>query len=152
MHSFLQPLVRVGLGVIFLSSGWEKLNQLDAFYKAAQNYKILPPEITHFYSVMVPWLEIGLGAYLILGLFLRVTSWLSAALYLSFVIAIAMVLMRGDAIDCGCFIAGRVEPLSWDLFFRDVGLLLATVYVGFFPQHGLSVDACLQNPSTVSEK
>lgn len=122
-------LIRLSTGWVFVQSGWEKLHHLPEFYQAAQNYHILPPTLTHFYAVCVPWLEVLGGGYLLLGLFIPFAAALNGLLLLSFIIAISMVLIRGEAIDCGCFVGGRAEPVTPALLFRDINLLLGCIYL-----------------------
>jgi uncharacterized membrane protein YphA (DoxX/SURF4 family) len=134
------------LGGLFLWSGWEKLNHLDAFYQAAQQYKVLPELLTHFYAAALPWLEILGGVYLILGLFTRAAAWATGAMTLSFMIAITLVLLRGEAVDCGCFVGGKSEPVTWALWARDLALLLGSLYLGWIPGTApWSVDAYLES-------
>lgn len=139
-----QPFLRLVLAAVFIQSGWDKLQHLDAFYAAAQNYKILTPTLTYFYSVALPWLEIMAGLYLLLGLFIRFAAGLSGALLLSFLIALGIALTRGDAIDCGCFVGGKSEPINWGLFIRDCCLLAGCIALLFFKTHRLSLDGWLK--------
>lgn len=142
-HPVLQLVFRLVLAWVFIDSGWEKLYQLDTFYISAQNYKILPPLLTYFYAACVPWLEILAGVYLLLGLFRRFASALTGALLVSFLIAIAVVLIRGDAIDCGCYVGGHSEPVTWELFARDALFLMMCVYLFFSPVWPVSLDVAL---------
>lgn len=148
LHPFLHPVLRLLLGGIFVWSGYEKLNHLEEFYRAAQAYKVLPVEITHFYSVLVPWLELLTGSYLLLGLFTRFSALITTGLYLSFLIAIGTVLANGNAVDCGCFVGGKVEPVDWDLFIRDVGLFLGATYLLLTPPSRFSLDNILDKPAS----
>ena len=144
INRYLQPALRLLLAWIFIQSGWDKLQHLEAFYTAAQNYKILTPTLTYFYSVVLPWFEIMAGLYLLVGLFIRFSAALCGLLTLSFLIALGIVLTRGDAIDCGCFVGGKSEPITWGLFIRDCFLLLGSAYLWQFPQNPYSLDTWLQ--------
>lgn len=146
LHPYLQPVLRLVLGVVFLQSGYEKLHHLEEFYQAAQNYQVLPPGVTHFYSVMVPWLEMLAGLYLLLGLFTRFAALLTAGLLVSFIIAIAMVLIRGDAVDCGCFVGGEESPVDVWLLVRDVAMLLGAVYLAWTKPIPQCLDGFLNPP------
>lgn len=145
--SIVHTLLRCVLGGLFFWSGISKYQQLDVFYQAAQNYKVLSPVLTHLYSVFIPWLEIGAGLYLLIGLFTRWSAWACNAMIISFLIAITIVLIRGDAVDCGCFFGGEIETVSWGLFARDFGMLLAGLYVSLTPYSKWSVDAFLNGPA-----
>jgi uncharacterized membrane protein YphA (DoxX/SURF4 family) len=133
--------LRLVLGIIFLWSGWEKLGHMDLFYKAASDYHILSPQLTSIYSAALPWLEVLCGLYLVVGLFKRFTLVLTTGLMLSFIIAIAMVLMRGQSIDCGCFLGGtQPSPITPALLWRDLILFAAAAYLYFIPTTAYSLD------------
>jgi putative oxidoreductase len=149
IRTYMPPLIRVCLGSIFLWSGVEKLGHLEEFYRAAHNYQVLPPVLTQFYATALPWMEVLCGTYLVLGLFGRFASAMTAGMLVSFLIAIAMVLVRGDATDCGCFFGGMKSQVSWDLFWRDVGLLAAAAYLYYKSPTPWSLDTLLHtdNPA-----
>lgn len=145
-HPVIQLAFRLLLAWVFIESGCEKLRHLDHFLITAQSYKVLPPGITYFYAVCVPWFEMLAGLYLLLGLFRRFAAGLTGALLVSFLIALAIVLIRGDVIDCGCYVGGKSEPVSWELFARDTLFLLMCVYLYFSPSLPLSLDSLLAPP------
>ena len=127
--SITQLALRAIIGGVFLQSGWAKLEVMPQFIKSVQNYELLPADLAYFYANALPWAEILAGVYLLLGLFIPFAALLTGSMLLSFLIAIGMVLLRGDAIDCGCFIGGKQEPVTWGLFFRDLLMLLGCVYL-----------------------
>lgn len=148
----LTGLLRVGLGGIFLSSGWEKLTHLALFYQTAQGYKILTPELTQIYAGWLPWLEILAGAMLLLGVFRRFSVGLIALLLLSFLIALAWVLLRGDTVDCGCFLGGsQASPVTWELWLRDLFLLMASAYLWWVKSFPWSLDQIFQTKTALKK-
>ncbi len=54
-------------------------------------------------ALVMPWFELLAGLALILGIWTRTSAALVGALLLVFVAAISANLLRGNAIDCGCF-------------------------------------------------
>jgi uncharacterized membrane protein YphA (DoxX/SURF4 family) len=140
---YLHTLARVYIGGMFIWSGVEKLQNLDAFYQMAHNYKVLPYFLTQVYASVLPYFEVGAGGYLVLGLFTRWAAWCINAQLLSFLIAISMVLIRGDAVDCGCFFGGEVETVTPDLLYRDLALIAVTTFVALTPFSAISVDGFL---------
>ena len=54
-----------------------------------------------------------------------------AGMLVLFIIALAVNLMRGSPIDCGCFQAME-DPISWLTVVRDFIWLAMTIYVGVF--------------------
>ena len=145
---YLHTLARLYIGGMFIWSGVEKLQNLDAFYQMAHNYKVLPPFLTQLYASVLPYFEIGAGGYLLLGLFTRWAAWCINAQLISFLIAISMVLIRGDSVDCGCFFGGEVETVSPELLYRDLALIAVTTFIAATPFSKWSVDAFLNRGST----
>ena len=54
-------------------------------------------------AVGLPPLELGLGAWLLLGLFTRFSAALSGGLIVIFLVAMIQAMFRGLDPDCGCF-------------------------------------------------
>lgn len=146
-HHKLQPLLQLGLrlflGWVFITSGWEKLQAMHVFVPMVLAYKVLPDQLALIYAKALPWVELLAGSYLVIGLFTRYAAGAIGAMLLSFIIAIAMVLIRGDVIDCGCFVGGKVEPVDLNLLLRDVGMLTGCVYLMLQTQFKLSIDSLL---------
>ncbi|MBX2860004.1 MAG: DoxX family membrane protein [Vampirovibrio sp.] len=143
-HPWLQLICRLFLGVMFITSGIEKVTHWTPFYQAAAAYKVLPEDLLYFYAQVLPWAEIMAGAYLVLGLFTRYAAGAVAAMILSFLIAITIVLIRGDEIDCGCFVGGKSEPVTWKKWVEDVGLLLMAGYLIWVKPIAWSIDGFLR--------
>ena len=140
---WVQLLVRVALGVLFISSGVGKLQHFADFEQTALNYQVLPEVLTTMYAQMLPWVAILAGAYLMIGLFTQFAAVLVFLMMLSFIIAIVAVLIRGDEMDCGCFVGGRTEPVTPQKLVEDVFLLLLSVYLFFAPIGPWCIDRVL---------
>ncbi len=152
-HQRLQPWLTLGLrGVMvyyFLMPGVEKLQHAKDFASTVQAYHVLPPNIASIYAGCLPWLEILIGLYLLVGLFTRITAAACGGLLLSFIIALSVVLIRGEAIECGCYVGGSApEPVTWWLVVRDILLFAGCGYLFFFSQTPYSVDAWLNQEET----
>jgi uncharacterized membrane protein YphA (DoxX/SURF4 family) len=81
-------------------------------------------------ALAMPWAELMMGIALICGIWRRTAASLVGALLLLFIVVISFNLLRGNAIDCGCFdvtAAGltyeeRIRDM-WMVIWRDVGML-----------------------------
>lgn len=146
LSAILSLVLRLGLGGIFIASGAAKLAHLEQFYLTAQGYKILTPELIQLYAGWLPWLEILAGTCLIAGLFSRAGAILTSLLLGSFLVALGWVLLRGDAIDCGCFLGGGPsKPVTWELWFRDLAMLAGSLALLKLKPDPWRLDALLQN-------
>ena len=143
---FLLLAARLVLGGIFLYAGYSKLH-FDGrwhlgdyqflFALAIDSYKMMSLWLVQWMARVLPWLEIVLGALLILGIAMRWVSSAMTALLLIFMIALTRAVILGLEINCGCFGYGSVKP-STELL-RDAGLLVLAlaVHAGAFFAHRL---------------
>ena len=63
-------VARVFLGFLFLYASIEKILYPGAFVEIVYNYRILPDEMIHATAVVLPWLELLVGLFLILDIWL----------------------------------------------------------------------------------
>ncbi len=117
---------RIILGSIFIAASVGKLQHPDQFVTLVASYNILPYSLALIYGYLVPWVELALGAFLILGIFTRFASALSVPLVLSFVIASSHKLLIGAGGECGCF--GDVMPLTLTQSLNLDGLMLLLAF------------------------
>ncbi len=144
LKPFIQLIVRLWIGGLFTWSGVTKLNHFEAFEKAALNYHILPETLTKIYALMLPWVEILAGGYLMLGLFTHFAALLVILMMASFIIAIGAALFRGDDLDCGCFVGGKTEPVTPKKLVEDFILLGFSIYLFIVRPGFWSVDNFLR--------
>jgi putative oxidoreductase len=135
---------RIALGAIFVYAAYAKLHFNGAwhlrdyyffFAMGIDSYKMLPLTVVEWMAKILPWVELGLGALLIIGAGVRWVGIAASALLVVFMIALAHAAMGGLEINCGCFGNNSVKP-STELA-RDVGLLAVAVGVtlGGFLSH-----------------
>jgi hypothetical protein len=80
----------------------------------------------------VPFLELVLGALLVLGWWPRVTTIAAVLVLGAFTGLIVTNLLRGNRPSCACFGVRSARPLSWMFVARNVafvGLLLVALLV-----------------------
>ena len=97
---------RVILSGILLYAGGIKLFEPHGARDAILAYRIFSPSIAPVLGYALPILEIALGIFLLVGLFVRLSAIITAVLMLGFIAGIASVWVRGYSIDCGCFGGG----------------------------------------------
>jgi uncharacterized membrane protein YphA (DoxX/SURF4 family) len=100
------PLVsglRVALGVVFIVASLDKIQDPAAFAENIANYRIVPHEFIHIIAITLPWLEIVVGALLLLGIWTRANAALAFGMLFAFILAISQALIRDLDISCGCF-------------------------------------------------
>ena len=76
---------------------------------------------------IVPWIEISLGALLIVQLKPEVVGALSVALLVAFTLLIMRQLQIGHRPVCACFGSWSSKPLSWQHVARNAGFIALAV-------------------------
>jgi len=123
--------VQIALGIIFVVAALPKIVDPPSFAHMIYNYHLVPGALINLMALVMPWIELLCGLALILGIWQATARSIIGALLITFVLAIAINLARGNAIDCGCFdvsAAGktreeRLADMRW-VILRDLGLLL----------------------------
>lgn len=137
-------VLRVALGALLIVAGVLKAHDgvaLTASTVAA--YRILPSSVVAPLALFLPYFEIGLGGYLVLGLFTRASGYVAAAQFTVFAAAVASLVVRGIPASCGCFGAGQNEPPSWGHVGFDLMLAAIAVLIARLGPGRLALDARL---------
>jgi len=107
-------IVRIYLALVFILSGLDKINDLQTFSNSILNYKILPIYVVNLLVIVIPWIEVITGSFLLLGIYIKENSLIIFSLLVVFTLAIFSAVIRGLDIECGCM--GAIDG-------RKVGLL-----------------------------
>jgi len=113
-----------------------KIADPPSFAHMIYNYRLLPGPLVNGLALLMPWVELLAGLALILGAWRREAAALLGLLLLVFIAAIGINLLRGRAVDCGCFdvhSAGKsreelLTDMRWVLV-RDTAMLLMVAQV-----------------------
>jgi uncharacterized membrane protein YphA (DoxX/SURF4 family) len=141
-------IARLGLAAVWLIAGGAKVGDLAGSGRAVAAYRLMPGELARIIGAALPFIELALGALLLLGLATRLAAAISAALLAVYVVGIASVWARGLSIDCGCFggggqlAAGQHPSYAPDIA-RDVGLLLVAGLLVVWPRTRFALDEWL---------
>jgi len=130
-HRIVLRIIGLGLGGLFVYASYDKVAQPDRFADVVNDYQMLPLVFINAFALAMPWFEMVAGAALVLGIWRRGAGLILVALNLAFMVGIAQAEIRGLEIECGCFdVSGMsASEASWDLFVRDLGLLLASALI-----------------------
>ena len=98
-------ITRVILGIIFIYASYEKILDPAAFSKNIHNYHTTDNLIwiENLLALILPWLELIVGVFLIFGVFLEGTTSITIGLYIFFIIILSQAVFRGSDVHCGCF-------------------------------------------------
>jgi uncharacterized membrane protein YphA (DoxX/SURF4 family) len=129
--------VRIIVGALFIVAGASKVGHFNDFAAAIAGFRILPEAVVAPLAVILPFFEIGLGAYLLIGLFTRAAAWIAAIQLAVYAGAIASAVVRHIPANCGCFGPQDQAPADWphvavDLALAAICVLLAWRAPGMF--------------------
>jgi uncharacterized membrane protein YphA (DoxX/SURF4 family) len=150
-------LARLGLGGVLLYAGYLKAFTPDKSMMAVRAYELLPIWLANAFGIILPWLEMGAGLLLIIGVAVSYAAIFGAVLMVAFIIAIAQAWARGLSIDCGCFgDGGAVDPSETkylESILRDIGFALLGFYLIRYPvtKFALEKNKSLQQKPTPGE-
>jgi uncharacterized membrane protein YphA (DoxX/SURF4 family) len=137
-------ILRVAIGALLMVAGILKAH--DGFHVTADaivGYRLLPSFAVIPLAVFLPYFEIGLGGYLLVGLFTRAVAVIAAVQFAIFTLAVATVVARHIQISCGCFGAGDTTVATWFDVARDAVLVLLAAFVAWKAPGALAVDTHL---------
>ena len=130
-------LSRLVLGGVLFAAGWLKIFTPAKSQMSVRAYEVLPISIANFLGIALPWLEVGFGILLILGIAVRLSAIVGGGLMIVFIAAISQAWARGLSIDCGCFGGGGTvapgETKYLSEILRDIGLALLALYLVRYP-------------------
>lgn len=137
-------LFRLILGGVLLAAGALKVGHLQKSAMAVRAYEVLPISIANLIGYSLPWIEIAIAIFLILGVFVKQSALAGGALMFVFILGISQAAIRGLSIDCGCFggggqvAAGKTKYLVE--IFRDIGLMGIALVLAKFPRGKFGLD------------
>lgn len=118
------------VGGIFIWAGLLKIFDPLGFAQAIANYRVFPRWMSFMLALVLPWMEVIWGAFLVLGLFRRSSALFLSLFLVGFLILIVSNIVRGIDIDCGCF--GRFsQKVDYKLLLTDGILLFFSLNIFF---------------------
>jgi uncharacterized membrane protein YphA (DoxX/SURF4 family) len=125
-EKYIVFLLRIIIGVMFIYSGFTKFAEPFKFETIVGNYAMLPKIAIHPFATLLPWVEVLVGAALILGILKRHISYIVLLMLLMFIVAVSYQIIRGNTGDCGCGLPG--EDFT-QVLIRDFIMFAATVFI-----------------------
>lgn len=114
---------RLLLAFVFLLAGATKLADPIGWRKALRDFG-LPAVLAPPAVLLLPVLELAVGAALVPATLAWYGAWGSLALLIAFLIVMGIAIVRGRKPDCRCFGQLRPKPIGWSTVIRD-GILAA---------------------------
>jgi uncharacterized membrane protein YphA (DoxX/SURF4 family) len=141
-------VVRLAAAGVMIAAGAAKMKDLPAAVRATRAYEILPEAVVPLIGNTLPFIEILLGFFLLLGLLTRWSGAFYVFLLATFTAGIIWAWAKGLQIDCGCFGGGgTVAKADYAGHLRNQAVYTALgVWLVAFPASAFSLDRWLKTP------
>jgi uncharacterized membrane protein YphA (DoxX/SURF4 family) len=96
-------MLRLVVGGAFIFAGALKIANPAKFAIDVSNYRLLPHEWINLVAILMPWMEVVAGAFVLTGIWLRAAAMVITSMTVMFAVVIMSALARGLNIECGCF-------------------------------------------------
>lgn len=95
--------LRLLVGGAFVFAGALKVANPAKFATDIGNYRLAPHELINLIAILLPWVEVTTGVFVLAGIWTRAAAAIITSLTVSFFFIIVSALARGLNIECGCF-------------------------------------------------
>jgi uncharacterized membrane protein YphA (DoxX/SURF4 family) len=137
-------VVRVVVGATLVAAGALKVGQAASLAAAIAGFRLLPATIVGPLAIGLPYLELLIGGYLVVGLFTRVAASIATVQFVLYAAAIASAVVRHIPANCGCFGPADSAVADWPHVAFDGCLAIASAFVAFGAPGTLAVDRKLR--------
>ncbi len=134
-------LFRLIVGGVFIWAAVTKIADPLDFAQNIKNYRVVGQTLSFITAIILPYVELVAGLFLIVGVFPRSSALLISGLLLFFIILVALTVLRGIDVDCGCFGTFSRKADLWLILEDTIWLIMALVLL-FSPEN----EFCLLKP------
>ena len=125
---YLSVFCRVLLAAIFMSFALSKIMRPAVFALNVGDYNLTPAWGVNLWSLALPWGELVVGLFLLLGIRTRAAATLIGAMNVIFIVGLVNAILHHMPINCGC--VGEVgEPVNWVKVMKNTGMLIMCIQI-----------------------
>jgi putative oxidoreductase len=128
---YLSVFCRLLLGVIFMDFALSKIMRPAVFALNVVDYGLTPAWGVNLWSLFLPWCELLVGMFLVLGIRTRTAATLIGAMNIIFITGLINAIFLELPINCGC-VGETGEPVTWWKVLKNAGMLLMCVQIFFY--------------------
>jgi putative oxidoreductase len=128
---YLALILRVYIGYIFIYASISKIMDPAIFAENIAAYRIVPFFGLNLVAIILPWVELICGFFLIAGVRTRATAIILSGLLFMFTVFVIINIYRDSPITCGCF-DNVGEPIGWPKVAKNTTWLIMTLMIFFF--------------------
>lgn len=127
-------LLRLVVGGVFIWAAVTKIADPLSFAQDVRNYRLVGQSLSFVTAIILPWVELMAGVCLIIGIFPRSSALLISGLLVFFIILVAVTMLRGIDVECGCFGTFSRKADLW-LILEDLLWLVMSLALLFSPEN-----------------
>ena len=116
------------VGGVFVWAAVLKIRDPLAFAQDVANYRVVGRAPAFWGAIVLPWIELVCGLCLIVGIRRRTSALLASLMLAGFIVLVAVTMIRGIDVDCGCF-GGLSRKAGLGLLLQDAALLVMSAAV-----------------------
>jgi len=128
---YLALVLRIFVGYFFIYSSVSKIPYPAQFADLLASYRLFPYPVVNILAVVVPWLELVTGLFIIIGLRNRASVIIIMLMYIGFAVAVGLNVIVDSPITCGCYDTVG-EPVSWMKVGKNMVWMLFTIQIFFY--------------------
>ena len=137
--------VRIYLGLVFVLASLYKIAEPYDFALSVATYQIAPLYLINIFSIILPWLELVVGIFFIVGFWTKENAFLILGMMILFIITLSIALSSGHEMTCGCFASQEaVDDIGFHTLFRDIFWVLLALFTLVFDNGRFGVDGLLR--------
>jgi uncharacterized membrane protein YphA (DoxX/SURF4 family) len=137
-------VLRLLLGGLLLAAGLLKAGHPSTLAASLAGFRLLPAAVVGPLALALPYIELLLGGYLVIGLFTRAAALIAAAQFAMYAAVVASAVIRHIPASCGCFGPADAAIADWPHVAFDSALAVATLFVAYGAPGALAVDRKLR--------
>ncbi|MGA2400987.1 MAG: MauE/DoxX family redox-associated membrane protein [Syntrophobacteraceae bacterium] len=133
---YLSFALRLYLGYFFIYASLSKIPYPAQFAEAIANYGLIPYVFLNLQAVILPWIELITGLFLIIGFKSRTSVIVIGLLLIIFDVMILINMYQGAPIACGCYDTVG-EPIGWKKVLENALMFVFSVQIYYCDKPGL---------------
>jgi uncharacterized membrane protein YphA (DoxX/SURF4 family) len=131
---------RIAIGGLLVIAGGLKIGHAESLASSIAGFRLLPAAAIPVLAVILPFLEVLVGLYVLAGLFTRVAALVAAALLAVYASAIASAVLRHLPANCGCFGPNDSATADWPHVALDAALAAVALFIAAAAPGALALD------------